>query len=193
MLKIGITGGIGSGKSTLCLIFEQFGVPVYYADTQARNLMESNIELREQLIAEFGDVIFSENKLQRPLLASIVFNDEEKLSRLNALVHPFVQKDFDHWALEQNTSYVIKEAALMFESGSNKSLDLVVFVKCPLEERIQRVIQRDNLSREEIMKRIRRQWPDARKEQLSDVLVLNDGSCSMIEQANALHQQWIKK
>lgn len=194
MLKIGITGGIGSGKSTVCRIFEQLGVPVYYADPAARHLMESNTVLREKLISEFGPQLFDQGKLQTKTLAAIVFNNEQKLAKLNNLVHPAVQTDFDAWALKQSEfPYVIKEAALMFESGSNKTLDAVIFVKCPMEQRIERVMLRDNLSREEIMKRINKQWPDEMKEKLSDEVIINDGSSSVIEQVIKLHVKWTDK
>ncbi len=148
MLKVGITGGIGSGKSTVSKIFEVLGIPLYYADTAAKYLMDNDAMLQQALQKEFGSEIYKEEKLDRAYLASIVFNNPAKLDALNAIVHPATIADAERWMQQQNTSYAIKEAALIFESGAQKKLDYVIGVYAPTAMRIRRVMARDNISKE---------------------------------------------
>jgi dephospho-CoA kinase len=157
MLKVGLTGGIGSGKTIVAHIFELLGIPVYYADDRTKWLMNSNEELKSSVIKNFGEESYINNELNRRYLASVVFNDREKLNLLNAITHPVTIRDAEEWMLQQTTPYVIKEAALLFESGATEKLDYVIGVYAPQHIRVKRVMARDNLSAEEVMKRISKQ------------------------------------
>lgn len=191
MIKVGITGGIGSGKTTVCEIFERLGVPVYYADKQAKYLMETDKKLREAIRQLFGDEAFdSENNLNRAFIAGIVFKDEEKLLALNALVHPAVKADYDSWnsILERKEyPYSLKEAALLVESGSYKDLDKLIVVSAPLEDRIKRVMARDNVSEEQVNARIDAQLPDAEKVKLADYVIANNLIMELVPQVSKVH------
>lgn len=189
MLKIGITGGIGSGKSTVSKIFEILGIPVYYADDAAKKLMNEDTGLKEDLIKVFGNTIYTNGLLNRPVLAALVFNDAEKLAQLNALVHPATIADAENWMLQQTSAYAIKEAALIFESGGNKNLDKVIGVYCPTLLRLNRVMERDNLPKEAVMARIDKQMPEDEKMKLYDYVLTNDEQTLLIPQVIALHQQ----
>lgn len=176
MLKIGITGGIGSGKSTVCNIFESLGVPVYYADDRAKWLTENDPEIVRAIKALFSEDIFRDGHLDRKKVSSIVFSDKNKLQQLNAIIHPAVFKDAERWQKEQsekNIPYSLKEAALLFESGSYKELDKIILVSAPLELRIERVIKRDFTSEEEVMKRIKNQMQEEEKEKMADFIINN--------------------
>jgi dephospho-CoA kinase len=192
MLKIGITGGMGSGKTTVCKVFETYGVAVYYADDRAKLVMNENAELRTQLKAFFGDDIYAENnQLNRAKLAQMVFGDVDLLRKLESVVHPAVALDFEEWVNQKHFSgkaYIVKEAALLFESGSYKTLDQVVLVKAPLEERIERIIKRDNCSRETALQRIEKQWPDEKKEPLSQHILYNTQNRLLLPQIIQLHK-----
>jgi dephospho-CoA kinase len=194
MIKVGITGGIGSGKTMVCSVFESFGIPVYYADTRARELMTENDHLKSELIQYFGDRIFENNQLNRTKLAQIIFNNSDALNYINSIVHPAVGNDFGSWVqLQEGSKYVIKEAALLFESGAYKHLDILITITCPEELRIERVMKRDGISRDQVLSRIRNQWSEEKKVQLSDFIVRNDGLHSIIEQANDIHDKISKK
>lgn len=191
MIKVGITGGIGSGKTTVCEIFERLGVPVYYADKQAKYLMETDKKLREAIRQLFGDEAFdSENNLNRAFIAGIVFKDEEKLLALNALVHPAVKADYDSWnaiLARKEYPYSLKEAALLVESGSYKDLDKLIVVSAPLEDRIKRVMARDNVSEEQVKARIDAQLPDAEKVKLADYVIANNLIMELVPQVSKVH------
>lgn len=187
MLKIGITGGIGSGKTTLCRLFELLGVSVYYADVRAKMLMQTDAELMEGIKSAFGSEVYEGHALNRSLLGSIVFNDAKQLQRLNGLVHPAVFRDFDRWSAMQTGLYVLKEAAILFESGSSKDCDYTILVKSPLDLRISRIMTRDGISKEDIMKRIDKQMSDEEKEKLASFVILNDETQLVIPQVLALH------
>lgn len=189
MLKIGITGGIGSGKTTVCRLFELLGVSVYYADIRAKMLMQIDEDLMEGIRAAFGREVYDGHILNRSLLGSIVFNDAEQLQRLNGLVHPAVFRDFDKWSTEQKGLYVLKEAAILFESGSAKDCAYTILVKSPLDLRVSRIMKRDGLSKEDIMKRIDKQMSDEEKEKLASFIIVNDETRLVIPQVLALHQQ----
>src|ERR1700733_2030533 len=139
-LKVGLTGGIGSGKSTVAKIFEVLGIPVYYADEAAKKLMNEDLMLKEEIIREFGESSYVENLLNRKYIAETVFNDKKKLEKLNALIHPAIIRHGEQWMATQHTSYAIKEAALIFESGSEKNLDVVIGVYAPEDLRIERTL-----------------------------------------------------
>jgi dephospho-CoA kinase len=186
MLKVGVTGGIGSGKSTVCKIFEELGVPVYYADDRAKYLMQHEHYLIDQIKKNFGDEVYENGKLNRTLLAEKVFNNKPKLDLLNSLVHPAVFRDTERWIDEQEAKgvrYGIKEAALLVETGSYKTLDKLIVVTAPIHMRVNRVSQRDNVSLDTVMLRVRNQLPDEEKIKFADFVIVND------RDINHLHQQ----
>ncbi|MDR1091056.1 MAG: dephospho-CoA kinase [Prevotella sp.] len=190
MIKLGITGGIGSGKSTVSEIFTLCGVPVYIADAESKKLAGTSPIIREKLIALFGEELYKGNIQDKALLASHIFNDKGKLEKVNAIIHPEVKKDYEEW-LEKNKRYpvVAQEAAILFESGFNKLMDKVVMVYTPFELRIQRTMARDNMPREKVLERIRNQMPDEEKVKLSDYVIVNDGAGSLIWQVLNIIQQ----
>ncbi len=183
-LQIGITGGIGSGKTTVCKIFEAFGIPVYYADDRAKSLMVNDIALVEGVKKLFGSEAYqTDGTLNRSFIANIVFNDKSKLAELNALVHPAVHRDGQAWyEAQQDVPYVLNDAALMVESGGYKRMDKLITVTAPKEIRIYRVVSRDDTTRKEVLSRMSKQLPEADKVKLADFVVKNDGSQSLIRQ-----------
>ena len=189
MLRIGITGGIGSGKSTIAKIFEVLGIPVFYADAEARRIMNEDEELKKNIIKNFGEASYTNGKLNRSYLASIVFNDNHQLDILNSLTHPVTIKNGEEWMLRQITPYAIHEAALIFESGSAKDLDKVIGVYAPPSLRIKRVMDRDGISREEVLKRMNRQIDEDMKMKLCDFVIVNDEQQLVIPQVLELDQQ----
>lgn len=193
MLKIGITGGIGSGKSTVCRIFELLGIPVFYADAAAKEIMHTDNELKAGIIAAFGIKSFSdEGLLNRKFIADIVFYDQKALETLNALVHPAVFRAFDNWLIKHKSApYIIKEAALLFESGSDKMCTHTILVEAPEALKIDRVISRDHITEEEVRLRMARQLPDAEKEQIANFIILNDEQSLVIPQVLKLHEYFI--
>ena len=194
MFKVGITGGIGSGKTTVCKVFELLGVPVFYADSVAKSIMYTDNELREQIIRVFGkDSYFVNGDLNRAYISSIVFKDETELQKLNGLVHPAVFRAFDLWVSEQvNAPYVMKEAALLFESGSYKMCDQTILILAPEAIRIARVTERDKISEEDVKLRMKKQWPDAEKQKLANYILRNDESHLLIPEIIDLHRQFIE-
>ncbi|WP_158795964.1 dephospho-CoA kinase [Pedobacter sp. L105] len=196
MIKVGITGGIGSGKSTVCRIFENFGIPVFYADTVAKNIMVADPLLVAGVKAAFGVESYSpEGRLNNKHIAQLVFNNSEELAKLNALVHPAVFRAFDRWleAVPAGVPYILKEAALLFESGSYKTCDQSILVIAPLPLRIKRVMERDSLSAEQIQARVDKQMSDDEKIKMADFLIRNDESQSLILQVMQLHHQFINR
>ncbi len=193
MTKIGITGGIGTGKTVVCKIFETFGIPVYYSDQRAKYLMENDKNLIRQIIENFGQVYTKDGKLNRKKLAQIIFNDKNKLQTINQLVHPAVKADFLLWSKKQQTPYVIKESALLFESKQYTDLDYIVTVWAPLELRIIRTMQRDNISRQQVIERINNQLDDQFKIYRSDFLIINDEQTALLPQILNLHKFFLKQ
>lgn len=193
MLKIGITGGIGSGKSIVCNIFAQLGVPVYNADAMAKHLMQTDSELATALKINFGGVVFtSENELDRQRLAGIVFTDKNKLNILNSLVHPAVAKDFEKWVeIHAGASYVLKEAAILFESGANKGLDYVITVSAPEALRFSRVVKRDIANLAQVKNRAQNQLPEEQRNKLADFALVNDEQQLLIPQVLKLHEHFL--
>lgn len=189
MLKVGLTGGIGSGKSTVASIFEVLGVPVYYADLSAKRLMNEDATIISSITAAFGKESYINNQLNKEHIASIVFNNNEKLQLLNSIVHPATIADAQKWMLDQKAPYAIKEAALIFESHSEKELDYVIGVKAPEAIRINRVIDRDGVSREEVLARIKGQMSETEKMNRCDFTINNDESELLITQVIALHNK----
>jgi dephospho-CoA kinase len=191
MLKVGITGGIGSGKTTVAKLFEALNIPVYYADDRAKWLMANDKNLRQALINLLGDEVFdSGNQLNRKAIASKVFANPTLLSQLNQLVHPAVASDFNAWSstFEHEKPYVLKEAALLVESGSYKELDKLIVVNAPLELRIERTIKRDNTTRQAVLDRIKNQLADEEKIKLADFIIQNGLMDNLTEQVQTIHQ-----
>ncbi|HEX8332675.1 MAG TPA: dephospho-CoA kinase [Segetibacter sp.] len=193
MLKVGLTGGIGSGKSIVAGIFKVLGIPVFDADSEAKKIMENDPYLRQQLINEFGEETYLENRLNRPYLAAQVFNNVFKLDKLNAIVHPATINAADKWMKSQTTPYVIKEAALLFEAGSAVHLDYVIGVFAPEPIRVQRVMERDNVTREEVKARMNRQIQDKIKMKLCDFVLINNERQLLTPQVLALHDVLVEK
>jgi len=191
-LSVGLTGGIGSGKSTVAAIFEALGIPVLYADAVAKNIMHTDPYVRAELIKLFGDSIFVNNQLDRKKLASIVFNDPFQLDLLNALVHPAAIDYAKKWVSNQTTPYCVKEAALFFESGSAEGIDLMVGVSTPQALRIQRVMKRDGISREEVLNKMQSQLDERMKMKLCDRIIINDEQRLLIPQVLTLHQDLLR-
>ncbi|MEO6583432.1 MAG: dephospho-CoA kinase [Ferruginibacter sp.] len=189
MLQVGLTGGIGSGKSTVAKIFEVLQVPVYYADASAKKLMNTDAVLRRQITQLFGTKAYKDNVVDNKFIASVVFTDTEKLAALNAIVHPATVQNATLWFSQQHVPYALKEAALLFEAGAQKLLDFVIGVSAPLHVRLTRVMLRDNISTETINARIEKQMPEAEKLSLCDFIIVNDEVEMVLPQVLALHKK----
>ena len=196
MIKIGLTGGIGSGKTTVAKIFQVLGIPVYYADDVAKKLMNTDASLKESIIKHFGEEAYRDDELDRKYIASVVFNDTAKLKLLNSLTHPATIRDAEEWMKElaesggQKAPYIIKEAALLFESGANKSVDRVIGVYAPLPLRIKRVMKRDGVTEEEVNKRISRQMDEEEKMKRCDFVITNNEEQLLLPQVLELHNKF---
>ena len=193
MLKIGLTGGIGGGKSTVAKVFEVLGMPVYYADDAAKKLMNEEGPLKQQIQKIFGATAYRNGQLDRKYVADIVFKKPDKLQLLNALVHPATINDAQKWMQRQRTSYAIKEAALIFESGAQQQLDYVIGVYAPTPLRIQRTMQRDGITEEEVIARINKQLDENSKMQLCDFVIVNDEEQLLIPQVVEVHKKLLKQ
>lgn len=194
MLKIGITGGIGTGKTTVCKIFATLGIPVFNADMVAKELMVKDDVLILGIKAAFGDLSYLENgNLNHKYIAEIVFNDSKALEQLNSLVHPAVFKAFDVWIykIPLTVPYVLKEAALLFESGSYQMCDYTILVTAPLNKRLERVVQRDGVKEEQVKARIAKQFSDQQKLKMADYFIQNNEQQSIVLQVLELHQQFL--
>lgn len=191
-LKIGLTGGIGSGKSTVAKIFSTLGIPVFDADAAAKSIMVRDNDLQQKIIQLFGAEAYVNGSLNRKWIADKVFTDEFLLEKLNAIVHPAVIKVANDWMNNQQANYVIKEAALIFESGSGEGLDYVIGVFAPLSLKIQRVMQRDAVTREEVLKRMNRQVDDVIKRKLCDFVIENNEQTLLVPQILELHEKFLK-
>ena len=191
VLRVGLTGGIGSGKSTVAQIFEVLGIPVYYADIEAKKLMNENAELKSAIIKNFGKEAYSNEALNRKHISSIVFADPVKLELLNSIVHPATKGDGENWMNKQATPYAIHEAALIFEANVADRLDYVIGVSSPQELRIKRAMERDTVTREEILKRMTKQLDEEIKMSKCDFVVVNDEQQLLIPQVLEIHQELI--
>jgi dephospho-CoA kinase len=193
MFQVGLTGGIGSGKSLVCSVLEKLGAPVYYADSQARMLMASDPELIRKIIELFGEEAYLANTLNRGYLARRVFGNAEMLSRLNALVHPAVRRDYEGWVTkQQDVPYVVEEAAILFESGAHRRLDRTVLVYAPEDLRISRVMKRDGVDEDHVRQRMRHQMDEEEKRNLADMVIMNDESEMLLPQIIEVHTEILK-
>ncbi|CAN5187772.1 dephospho-CoA kinase [soil metagenome] len=192
MLKVGITGGIGSGKSTVSNIFKTIGIPIFDADAAARKVMNEDAALKESIIKVFGEPSYEKGALNRQYIAGIVFQDSFKLEQLNAMVHPVTIALAQSWMQEQTTPFVIKEAAILFESGAAHGLDYIIGVFAPQHLRIQRVMQRDKVSKEEVLSRMSKQVDENMKMKLCDFIIKNDELQLLIPQVLKLHEILLK-
>ncbi len=192
MLKIGLTGGIGSGKTTIAKIFELLNIPVYYADEATKRLYHTDAALMASIKKHFGEDVYTAGELNRSKLSAIVFSDPEKLTLLNKLAHPPTIKDAEDWMSRQNAPYIIKEAALLFESGSNKGLDYVIGVRSSSELQIKRTMERDSLTKDEVIKRMQRQMNEESKLDQCDFIIDNNEQELIIPQVISLHAKFTK-
>jgi dephospho-CoA kinase len=193
MIKIGITGGIGSGKSIICEVFKKLGVPIYNADVRAKTLTNEDKQIREKLTSKFGNTLYKKNELDRGMLADIIFKDNTALTFVNSVIHPAVELDFIKWCNQyDHKAYIINEAALHFESGVNKKMDKMITVYAPADLRIKRVMMRNTMTQEEVMNRINNQLPDEEKMKRSDFVIYNDDRQGVLEQVITLHNIFIE-
>ncbi len=192
MIKVGLTGGIGSGKTTVAKFFEKLGVPIYVADVEAKKLMQTDLELRQELSGLFGDEAYEKDKLNRTFIASKIFNNKILLSQMNAIVHPRVGEHFRAWLKNQNTAYIIKEAAIIFEQNMQNEYDLIITVIADRELRINRVLSRDSSTRQKIEAIIKNQMPDAEKAKKSDFVITNHDLKNTRQQVDNIHSKILK-
>lgn len=188
MKIVGLTGGMGSGKTTVAKMFSELGVPVYIADDEAKKLTNSSKVIRRKLIQLLGDQAYIDGSLNRKYVADKIFTDKALLNSVNAIIHPKVAAHFKKWALRQKTNYVIKEAAILFENGGYKECDVVILVTAPKDLRLQRVIKRDNATRGEIEQRMGNQWSDSKKKKLADIIIENIEIGATRQQVQLIHK-----
>ncbi|MCC6840247.1 MAG: dephospho-CoA kinase [Flavobacteriales bacterium] len=189
MFTVGITGGIGSGKSTVCRVFGVLGVPVFSSDEAGKRILDTDPAVREQLVEAFGAALHRQGTLDRKVLAGRVFNDPAALARLNAIVHPVVREAFASWAAAQHAPYVLNEAAILVETGAYKQLDHLIVVEAPVAERVRRVMLRDGVSSAEVQARMDNQANDAQRAAVAHTLVRNDGHTMVIPQVINAHRR----
>lgn len=188
-MKLGVTGGIGSGKTTVCRIFNVLGVPVFDADKAAKQIMDTDKNMMTSLNSIVGKDLYLTGTLNRTELAKLIFNNTTLLAKVNSLVHPAIYDLFKGWVTEQNTPYVILEAAILFESGGTKHLDRILSVVAPVEDRIKRVIKRNSLTKEEVLDRIRNQMEDEARIKLSDYVIVNSENEMIIPSIMRIHTE----
>lgn len=186
MKRIGITGGIGAGKSLVAEIIKAMGYPVYNSDERAKELTESNPKIKEGLIHLFGEEIYQNDTLNKFALAQAIFSDDSLRDKVNTLIHPIVREDFNLWTLAQNTELVFNESAILFETGSFKNFDAIILVHAPKELRIKRIMKRDNSSENEVLKRMDSQFSDEKKYQLTEFRIVNDEQTPLLTQVEQI-------
>ncbi|MFY7667159.1 MAG: dephospho-CoA kinase [Crocinitomicaceae bacterium] len=191
MKRIGITGGIGSGKSFIAKILEHMGFPVYYSDLRSKELTKSNPSIKTGLISLFGEEVYSDNELNTQLVATKIFQNEEMRQKVNELIHPIVRKDFEDWVTNQKSTLVFNEAAILFETGSYKNFDANILICAPLELKIKRVMKRENCSKEDVLARMSKQWSDDEKSKLADFIINNDDCDPILTQLELVLAQLI--
>ncbi|WP_225036186.1 dephospho-CoA kinase [Winogradskyella sp. SM1960] len=192
-MVIGLTGGIGSGKSTILKCFKSYGIPVYIADDEAKALMNRSKVIKRKLIHLFGEKAYENNALNRPYLSSKIFSDKTLLAKMNAIVHPKVASHFKRWLTKQDAAYVIKEVAIIFENNLQNQYDYIITVVADEDLRIQRVMKRDNVSKEKVKSIINNQWSDADKVEQSDFVIVNNDLEDAKKQALKIHNTLLKK
>jgi dephospho-CoA kinase len=187
---VGLTGGIGSGKSVVASVFRALGIPVYEADYHARILTDEDPSLHDEIFSWLGPGYFINDKLNRPMVAGLVFRDPQALSKLNSIIHPRVRAHFHSWTQsQQNAPYMIHEAAILFESGFHKMMDKNILVTCPQDIRIQRIMERDGVTAETARSRMSQQWEDEKKVPLADYIISNTGKELIVPQIIQIHNQ----
>lgn len=189
MKIVGLTGGIGSGKSTVAAMFAEYGVPVYNSDLEAKKIMVDSGDVRKKIVTLLGEDSFRNGELDRAYIARCVFKDAKLLQALNAIVHPAVREHFSAWTKKQRSEYVIQEAAIIFENGTHEFYDYVILVTAPLDTRIKRVVERDGVGPEKVMERIQNQWDDARKIALADFVIANSDLEKTAAQVAEIHRK----
>ncbi|OEY73185.1 dephospho-CoA kinase [Salegentibacter salarius] len=193
MMVVGLTGGIGSGKTTVAGFFKEKGVPVYIADDAGKRLLETSAEIREKVIALIGEKAYTGKSPNRKHIASVVFKESDKLDALNKIIHPAVAKDFENWQSKQNSAYVLYEAAILFEAGGYKKCDLNILVTASKEEKLKRLQKRDQSTLEEIEARMAKQWSDERKKKLADFEIENHDLALTRTRVDELHEIILKR
>ncbi|HKL07431.1 MAG TPA: dephospho-CoA kinase [Bacteroidales bacterium] len=193
MIKVGVTGGIGSGKTLVCEIFGHLGIPVFNADIEAKNIYSIDQDVIDQLKQLFGQDIYHKGKLKKDVLANIIFNDSKALDKVNSIIHPKVREYFLDWAEKQTSKYVIEEAAILFESNAYLDLDYIINVHARQDSRIERVMERDNISKEQVLNRMKNQLCDEKRMKLADFTIYNDDERMLLPQVLAIHQKILKK
>ncbi|CEN54071.1 dephospho-CoA kinase [Capnocytophaga canis] len=193
MMVVGLTGGIGSGKTTIARMFQDLGIPVYISDIEAQKVIETDPVVKRRIIEEFGELAYIDEKYNRRYIADIVFNDKHKLQKLNNIVHPALALHFQRWKDMQKSLYIIKEAAILFESGAYKQCDYIITVTAPEQERIRRVVERDQVTEKLVRERMRNQWTDEERIKLSDEVVDNINIQVSLLKVKEIHSKLIKK
>ena len=193
MFKVGLTGGIGSGKSTVARVFGVLGIPVFNADEQSKRLLDEDADVKNAVISAFGTGIFPQGELDRAALAAIVFKDPEALAKLNAIAHPAVRRQLGQWVDQQRSPYVLVEAALLVDTGWYRSMDHLTVVSASEAERVKRVMARDGATEEQVMARMRNQMGEEQRLAVADSIVHNDGHELVIPQVLALHEQFVAR
>lgn len=193
MMVVGLTGGIGSGKTTITRMFQDLGIPVYISDIEAQKVIETDPVVKRRIIKEFGELAYIDGKYNRRYIADIVFNDKHKLQKLNNIVHPALALHFQRWKDMQKSLYIIKEAAILFESGAYKQCDYIITVTAPEQERIRRVVERDQVTEKLVRERMRNQWTDEERIKLSDEVVDNINIQVSLLKVKEIHSKLIKK
>jgi len=188
MVKVGLTGGIGSGKTTIAKMFEELGVPVYYADDEAKKLMNSNSQIQKELLQLLGKNAYQNGKLNRAFIAGVIFNDKNKLKKINAIVHPVVANHFEKWAHNQQSKYVIQENAIIFESGAQDKFDKIITVTAPVEIKTERVMSRDHVSKEKVQERMKNQLKDDYKIENSFYVIHNLDLEKSLNEVEKIHK-----
>jgi len=189
MKIVGLTGGIGSGKTTVAKMFGELGVPIYIADVEAKGVIRRSKIIKQQLITLFGKKAYSQEELNRPYIAAKIFKNESLLSQMNAIVHPKVRAHFKRWVKRQESQYIIYEAAILFEHDGHKQCDYVITVTAPKKERFKRILERDDVTKEHIKSVMSNQWPDEKKIELSDFIIENKSLKKTLKKVEKIHKQ----
>ena len=192
MVTVGLSGGMGSGKTVVSRIFHALGIPVFYADAATKELYDTHDELRQALTGLLGQDIYQNGRLQRKRMASLIFSDENLLQKVNALTHPLAIQRFDQWAQQQQAPYVIQEAAILFESGANEKMNYTIAITAPETLRITRTMRRDKFTEQEIKHRLQWQWPDEKRNAKAGFIIVNDDKQALLPQVLTIHENILK-